>query len=136
MRMTRTLAAFVAFVASLALALTVVPANAEHRVSDGASVAGTFGTFTPHLNSDNTRVIAEGRANNWKRKPVQIHRAPKGTKRWTLIATVKTSRRGKFRVSLVPGSDIPCTGKQFILRAKKKGRASAKVYKKKTFYCG
>lgn len=136
MRMTRTLAALVAVVASLALAFTMAPATAERPTSDdGASIAGPFGKFRPHLNKKNTRVIASGQANNWKRKPVQIHRAPKGTKKWTLVATVKTKKNGKFRVALVPGSDIPCNGKQFVLRAKKKGRPSAKIYKKKTFYC-
>ncbi|NYI99560.1 hypothetical protein HNR19_000259 [Nocardioides thalensis] len=130
MRMTRTLAALVALVASLALTVTLAPANAS-----APSTQAGFGTFIAKVNSAGTRVIAKGQANNWRRKTVQIQRAPKGTRNWTTVAQPKTDGRGNFSVKLVPGADIPCTGKQFLLRAKKKGRPSAKIYTKKTFYC-
>lgn len=123
MRMTRTLAALVALIASFALAITLAPANAE----EGATTQATFGRFNAELNSDG-KLIAKGQASKWKRKPVQLQRAPKGTNNWTTFKTLKTDGRGNFRYVVRPGSDIPCSGtKEYKIRAKKKGRPAAKV---------
>lgn len=129
MRMTRTLAALVAIIASFALAISLAPAHAE----EGATTQATFGRFNAELIKG--KLVAKGQASNWKRKVVQIQRAPRGTNNWTTIAQPKTDARGNFRVVLQPGSDIPCTGKKFKVRAKKKGRPAAKV-DDDLWYCG
>lgn len=120
MRMTRTLAALVAIVASFALALTLAPATA------GPSADATFGRFNAELKGG--ELVAKGQASKWKRKPVQLQRALENSTNWTTFHTMKTDGRGNFRYVVKPGSDIPCAGdKEYKIRAKKKGRPAFKV---------
>ena len=128
MRVNRILMAVVAIFSALAVALTFAPANAQR---DAEVQAGL--TFDIKV-KDSRTLKAFGKASNWKRKVVQVQRAPKGTNNWTTIGQDRTDGLGKYVVMLKAGTDIPCTGKKFKIRAKKKGRASTKV-DDQVWYC-
>lgn len=119
MLITRFLAAAIALVAGFAF---LAPADAGTSVAR----AGDFGTFNTKAVDSNT-LRASGNTIGWARKVVQIQRAPKGTSNWTTIGSDRTDGEGRFAVRLQAGSDIPCTGRQFKVRAKKKGTNISKV---------
>ena len=120
MRMFKILAATVA-AAAVTLGMSVGPVQAQEVTSQRAS----FGTFDARLVDG--RLVAKGHANRFRRKTVLIQRARENGHDWTTIARLRTSRTGNFRTVLRAGSDIPCTGTRFKLRARKKGVAQWKI---------
>lgn len=131
MKMTRLVAAFAATLVSLALTFTLAPADA----APGTVARSGFGTFAARVSPDGSRVVAHGDTIGWGRKIVLIQRRKKSGGAWVTVARPRTDGRGRFSARLRPGRDIPCTGAKFFLRAKKAHRASAQIYKKRTFYC-
>lgn len=121
MRMFKILATS-AVAATLTLGMTAGVAEAREETSSRAGF-GTYNVFA----KDNNTLVAQGKANAWRRKVVLIQRARRGTNNWRTIARDRTTADGSFRTTLQAGSDIPCNGRQYKTRAKKKGRPAARV---------
>jgi len=103
MRITRTIAAIVAFVM---VALTPVALTSEASAADVQRVKKEkHALFASGKEIGNTnKFIAYGRVSTYKNRKIKIQRKNCGKCKWKLYKKVKTAKKnGKFRTRITPG---------------------------------